>query len=184
MTNKELAPAQAGVLRADGTFVVSRTEKQNGWEETHRVGRLKIRGEREPRTINYNDYAKLLTFWSTQERLIKDRKHVMVALSDGLMVNTADITSLELSDEQKFIRKTAAIEEKLGNLPTEWIEYDHPDEPGYFCEALVHYSYEHGRKIQHTNHDEIKELRKMRRSEDGRPIICQIYKYGIPQLPE
>ena len=184
MTNKELAPAQAGVLRADGTFVVSRTEKQNGWEETHRVGLLKIRGEREPRTINYNDYAKLLTFWSTQERLIKDRKHVMVALSDGLMVNTADITSLELSDEHKFIRKTADIEEKLGKLPTEWIEYEHPDEPGYYCEALVHYSYEYGRKIQHTNHDEIKELRKMRRSEDGRPIVCQIYKYGIPQLPE
>ena len=47
----ELAPAQAGVLRADGTFVVARTEKPNGWTEIHRVGKLKIRGEREPRTI-------------------------------------------------------------------------------------------------------------------------------------
>lgn len=178
----ELDPAQTGELRADGTFVVARTEKPNGWTETHRVGKLKIRGEREPRTINYNDYAKLLTFWNTQERLIKDRKHIMVALSDGLVVNTADITSLEPEDVEKFISKTAEIEKKLGKLPTEWIKYDHPDEPGYFCEALVHYSYEHGRKIRHTNHDEIKELRKMRRGEDGQPIVCQVYKYGIPQL--
>ena len=120
----ELEPAQAGVLRADGTFVVARTEKPKGWTEIHRVGKLKIRGEREPRTINYNDYAKLLTFWNTQERLIKDRKHIMVTLSDGLVVNTADITSLEQADEDHFMQKEAEVDDEIRKLPTQELLLD------------------------------------------------------------
>lgn len=197
----ELAPAQAGVLRADGTFVVARTEKPNGWTETHRVGKLKIRGEREPRTINYNDYAKLLTFWNTQERLIKDRKHIMVTLSDGLVVNTADITSLEQADEDHFMQKEAQVDDEVRKLPTQellldlngntlatsaktWREID-PKAGDKFRVAHCHYlEREDGSRDYLTSLDLIPEALEYRKSDEPgyAPTLVQRYKYGIPQL--
>lgn len=197
----ELAPAQAGVLRADGTFVVARTEKPNGWTETHRVGKLKIRGEREPRTINYNDYAKLLTFWNTQERLIKDRKHIMVTLSDGLVVNTADITSLEQADEDHFTQKEPQVDDEIRKLPTQellldlngntlatsaktWREID-PKTGGKFRVAHCHYlEREDGKRDYLTSLDLIPDAMEYRKSDEPgyAPTLVQRYKYGIPQL--
>lgn len=197
----ELAPAQTGELRADGTFVVARTEKPNGWTETHRVGKLKIRGEREPRTINYNDYAKLLTFWNTQERLIKDRKHIMVTLSDGLVVNTADITSLEQADEDHFMQKEAQVDEEIRKLPTQellldlngntlatsaktWREID-PKTSDKFRVAHCHYTErEDGGRDYLTSLDLIPEALEYRKSDEPgyAPTLVQRYKYGIPQL--
>lgn len=197
----ELAPAQAGVLRADGTFVVARTEKPNGWTETHRVGKLKIRGERKPRTINYNDYAKLLTFWNTQERLIKDRKHIMVTLSDGLVVNTADITSLEQADEDHFMQKEAQVDDEVRKLPTQellldlngntlatsaktWREID-PKAGDKFRVAHCHYlEREDGSRDYLTSLDLIPEALEYRKSDEPgyAPTLVQRYKYGIPQL--
>lgn len=197
----ELAPAQAGVLRADGTFVVSRTEKPNGWAETHRVGKLKIRGEREPRTINYNDYAKLLTFWNTQERLIKDRKHIMVTLSDGLVVNTADITSLEQADEDHFMQKEAQVDDEIRKLPTKELLLDlngntlatsaktwreiNPKTGDKFRVAHCHYlEREDGNRDYLTSLDLIPEALEYRKSDEPgyAPTLVQRYKYGIPQL--
>ena len=197
----ELAPAQAGVLRADGTFVVARTEKPNGWTEIHRVGKLKIRGEREPRTINYNDYAKLLTFWNTQERLIKDRKHIMVTLSDGLVVNTADITSLEQADEDHFMQKEAQVDDEIRKLPTQellldlngnqlatsaktWREIG-PKTGGKFRAAHCHYlEREDGGRDYLTSLDLIPDAMEYRKSDEPgyAPALVQRYKYGIPQL--
>ena len=196
-----LAPAQAGVLRADGTFVVARTEKPNGWTEIHRVGKLKIRGEREPRTINYNDYAKLLTFWNTQERLIKDRKHIMVTLSDGLVVNTADITSLEQADEDHFMQKEAQVDDEIRKLPTQellldlngnqiatsaktWREID-PKTGAKFRVAHCHYlEREDGNRDYLTSLDLIPDAMEYRKSDEPgyAPTLVQRYKYGIPQL--
>ena len=53
----EIAKRQDGELREDGALVVSKVEKPNGALEIRKVGILKIRGEKEPRTINYADYA-------------------------------------------------------------------------------------------------------------------------------
>ena len=172
-----------GTLREDGVLVVSRTEKPNGWVETRKVGRLKIRGEREPRIINYADYAKLVTFYANQARIIKDRKHVMVALSGGLAVNTADITSLELVEAEEFVPKIPTVSEDLASMPTEWITFENPDDPGTYCEALCHTGPDENGNIRtRRKREEIKELRIFRKDENGRPIICQVYKYGIPQL--
>ena len=199
MSNKELAPAQAGVLRADGTFIVARTEKPNGWEETHRVGKLKIRGEREARIINYNDYAKLLTFYSAQERLIKDRKHVMVALSDGLVVNTADITSLEQQDEQKWIPKTANIPEGIKSLPTAEILLSKDGKiialtalrkttkklTEEYLVARCHFKErQDGTREYLTKLDQIPEALQYRNAKDENypPTVVQRFTYGIPQL--
>ena len=197
----ELAPAQTGELRADGTFVVARTEKPNGWTETHRIGKLKIRGEREPRTINYNDYAKLLTFWNTQERLIKDRKHIMVTLSDGLVVNTADITSLEQADEDHFMQKEAQVDDEILKLPTQellldlngnqlatsaktWREIG-PKTGDKFRVAHCHYlERKDGSRDYLTSLDLIPEALEYRKSDEPgyAPTLVQRYKYGIPQL--
>ena len=200
MSNKELAPAQAGEVRVDGTFVTSRVELPNGWQETHRVGKLRIRGEREPRTINYNDYAKLLTFYSAQERLVKDRKHVMVTLSDGLSVNTADITSLELVDEQKFVPKIANVSEDIRKLPTQELLLDMDgtvldktvtlrgtlSKAGdKFRVAKCHYlQKEDGSRDYIVSLDLIPEYLEYRKSDEAgyAPTLVQIYKYGIPQL--
>lgn len=199
MSNKELAPAQAGVLRADGTFIVARTEKPNGWEETHRVGKLKIRGEREARIINYNDYAKLLTFYSAQERLIKDRKHVMVALSDGLVVNTADITSLEQQDEQKWIPKTANIPEGIKSLPTAEILLSKDGKiialtamrknmeklTEEYLVARCHFKErKDGSREYLTKLDQIPEALQYRNAKDKNypPAVVQRFTYGIPQF--
>ena len=200
MSNKEIAPAQAGVLRADGVFVVSRTEKPNGWTETHRVGKLKIRGEREARTINYNDYAKLLTFYNAQERLIKDRKHIMVTLSDGLVVNTADITSLEQAEEDHFTAKSATVSEEIRKLPTQELLLDLDGNKiadtataraikekagAEFRIAKCHYiERDDGSRDYLTSLDLIPEAMDYRKPEDPayQPVIRQQYKYGIPQL--
>lgn len=199
MTN-ELAPAKTGELRKDGTFVISREEKPNGWTETHRVGKLKIRGERKPRTINYNDYAKLLTFYSTQERLIKDRKHVMVILADGTAVNTADITSLEQADEEHFTPKTAQVDDEIKKLPTqELLLAPDGDILAYsvtmreaeakggerFRVAQCHYlQKEDGTRDYLVSLDMIPEALEYRKSEElgYAPTLVQCYKYGIPQL--
>ena len=197
----QLAPAQAGELRADGTFVVARTEKPNGWTEIPRVGKMKIRGEREPRTINYNDYAKLLTFWNTQERLIKDRKHIMVTLSDGLVVNTADITSLEQADEDHFMQKEAQVDDEIRKLPTQellldlngnqlatsaktWREIG-PKTGDKFRVAHCHYlEREDGGRDYLTSLDLIPDAMEYRKSDEPgyAPTLVQRYKYGIPQL--
>lgn len=201
MTSKaQLAPAQAGELRADGTFVIKREARPNGWTETHRVGKLKIRGEREPRTINYNDYAKLLTFYNAQERLIKDRKHIMVALSDGLVVNTADITSLEQAEENHFIPKEAQVEDKIRNLPTQELLLDTEGNTlgvsatkreieacacDKFRIAKCHYlEREDGARVYLTSLDLIPDALEYRKSKEPgyAPTIVQHYKYGIPQL--
>lgn len=182
MTN-ELTTSNDGTLREDGALVISRTEKPNGWLEIHKVGQLRIRGEKEPRTISYADYAKLLTFYTNQARLIKDRKHIMVALSGGKFVNTADITSLELTEAEKFVENKPTIPERLAAMPTEWVKFKHPDKPGIYCEALCHVGPDDdGITRTHKAHNEIKELREFRKDENGHPVICQVYKYGIPQL--
>lgn len=201
MTNQALATQPAGELRADGTFVTSRVELPNGWQETHRVGKLKIRGEREPRTINYNDYAKLLTFYNAQERLIKDRKHIMVTLSDGLVVNTADITSLEQADETRFIPKIPQVDDKIRELPTQellldldgntlatsaktWREID-AKTGDKFRVAHCHYlEREDGSRDYLTSLDMIPDAMEYRKSDEPgyAPTIVQRYKYGIPQL--
>lgn len=179
----EIAKRQDGELREDGALVVSKVEKPNGTLEIRKVGILKIRGEKEPRTINYADYAKLLTFYTGQARLIKDRKHIMVALSGGKLVNTADITSLELGEAEAFIEKKPTVSERLAQMPTRWVHFEHPDKPGIYCEAEVHYGAgEDGIVREHKGHNEIKELREFRKDEDGRAIITQVYRYGIPQL--
>lgn len=201
MSNEaQLAPAQAGELRADGTFVIRREERPNGWQETHRVGKLKIRGEREPRTINYNDYAKLLTFYSTQERLVKDRRHVAVTLSDGLIVNTADITSLEQADEEHFTPKTADVSDEIRNLPTQELLLDMEgntlaisatmraatEKAGEkFRIARCHFlERQDGTRDYLTSLDLIPDALEYRKSEEPgyAPALVQHYKYGIPQL--
>lgn len=199
MTEQALATAQTGELRADGTFVIAKQELPNGWQETCRVGKLRIRGEREPRTINYNDYAKLLTFYKTQERLIKDRKHVMVALGDGSMVNTADITSLDLADEQNFTPKIANVPDEIRNLPIAEILLEKDGTliaPSVtmreaskihgrnFYAAKCHYRQnQDGTREYLTQLDQIPEALEYRESEEPgyQPVIVQIYKYGIPQ---
>lgn len=200
MTNQALATQPAGELRADGTFVTSRVELPNGWQETHRVGKLKIRGEREPRTINYNDYAKLLTFYNAQERLIKDRKHIMVTLSDGLVVNTADITSLEQADEQSWTPKVAQVSDELRELPTAELllrkdgsviatsatrgEIAKIEDKEYLV-AHCHYRQgADGTKLYLTKINQIPEAILYRKQEDADypPAIAQHFKYGIPQL--
>ena len=200
MTNQTLTTKPAGELRADGTFVVNRLELPNGVQETHRVGKLKIRGEREPRTINYNDYAKLLTFYSAQERLIKDRKHIMVTLSDGFVVNTADITSLEQADEQSWVPKVAQVPDELRELPTAELvlrldgsviaeratrsEIAKIPEKEYLV-AHCHYRQgADGTKIYLTKLDQTPEaiLYKKQEDADYPPAIAQHFKYGIPQL--
>lgn len=200
MTNQALATQPAGELRADGTFVTSRVELPNGWQETHRVGKLKIRGEREPRTINYNDYAKLLTFYNAQERLIKDRKHIMVTLSDGLVVNTADITSLEQADEQSWTPKVAQVPDELRELPTAELllrkdgsviatsatrgEIAKIEDKEYLV-AKCHYRQgADGTKLYLTKINQIPEAILYRKQEDADypPAIAQHFKYGIPQL--
>lgn len=197
----QIAPAQAGELRADGTYVVNREELPNGWRETHRVGKLKIRGEREPRTINYNDYAKLLTFYSTQERLIKDRRHVAVTLTDGLVVNTADITSLEQADEERFTPKEPQVDEEIRKLPTQELLLDLNGNPlaasaktwreidaktgDKFRVAHCHYlERKDGSRDYLTSLDLIPDALEYRKSEEPgyAPTIVQRYKYGIPQL--
>lgn len=200
MSNKALAPAKAGEVRADGTFVVSVLELPGGWQETHRVGKLKIRGEKEPRKINYNDYAKLLTFYNAQERLIKDRKHVMVTLSDGLIINTADITSLEPADEQSWTPKIAQVPEDVKQLPTTELLLDtagkiialtvtrkKTKELGdqQFMVARCHYrTKQDGTKDYLTKIDQIPDAFLYRNAEDLNypPLIVQQFKYGIPQL--
>ena len=196
----QIAPAQAGELRVDGTFVINREELPNGWRETRRVGKLRIRGEREPRTINYNDYAKLLTFYSAQERLIKDRKHVMVVLADGTAVNTADITSLEQADEEHFTPKTADVSDEIRNLPTQELLLDTEGNTlglsatkreieakagEKFRIAKCHYlQREDGSRDYLTSLDLIPDALEYRKSEEPgyAPTITQHYKYGIPQL--
>lgn len=174
---------QDGTLREDGALVVSRIERPNGWIEIKKVGKLKVRGEKEPRTINYADYAKLITFYAGQARMVKDRKHIMVALSGGKFINTADITSLELEDQEDFIRKKPEAPDWLAKLPTRWIHFEHPDKVGIYCEAEVHYGAgQDGIVREYKCHSEIKELREFRKDEYGRPSIVQVYKYGIPQL--
>lgn len=182
MTNQITKQNQDGELREDGELVIFRTEKPNGWIETRKVGRLKIRGEKEPRTISYADYAKLLTFYTGQARLIKDRKHIMVALSGGKFVNTADITSLELENAEVFIEKKPTVPEQLAGLPTEWIRWT-DEETGRTFEALCHFSTEEsGAKKYHKEPAQIPELRELRYDENNRPTICGIWRYGIPQL--
>ena len=172
-----------GELTPAGDFIVKKEEKPNGWQETHREALVKIRGEREARRINYADYLKLITFYKNQARLVKDRKHIMVALSTGVLINTADITSLETEDVEHFVPKVPEIPEYLADLPTEWIKFEDPDEPGIICEALCHKGAgPDGITRTYKGHNEIKELRKMRIDENNRPVIVQIYKYGIPQL--
>lgn len=198
--NNELAPAKTGELRKDGTFVTKRSEQPNGWTETHRVGKLRIRGEREPRTINYNDYAKLLTFYTAQERLIKDRRHVAVTLSDGFVVNTADITSLEQAEEDHFIAKIATIPDAIKILPTQELILDlngkiiatsvtrkiTQEEAGdRFRIAKCHYREDPDGKRQYlTDLKQIPDALEYRKSEEPgyAPTIAQHYKYGIPQL--
>ena len=198
MNNKELAPASAGELRSNGIYVTKREELPNGWQETHKVGKLKIRGEREPRTINYSDYAKLLTFYSTQERLIKDRKHIAVTLRDGFVVNTADITSLELGEDEVFIPKMANVSEFMRKLPTgnlilsmdgEIIEVGIKRSTlqkmrGTFRIATCHYVEKDGTRQYYTALDQIPEAVEATASDDPDylPSIVQRYHYGIPQL--
>lgn len=201
-TAKELISSKkenAGTLRADGTFIVDRKELPNGWQETHKVGKLRIRGEREPRSINYNDYAKLLTFWSTQERLIKDRKHVMVVMSDGSAINTADITSLDLQEEQKWIPKTANVSEDIRKLPTTEIllsldgkilaltvqRKNTKQLKEEFLVARCHFrEKKNGSREYLTKLDQIPEALQYRnaKDEDYPPIVVQRFTYGIPQL--
>jgi hypothetical protein len=204
MGNEALAPAQAGELRADGTYVLARVEKPNGWIEIVHVGKLRIRGEKEPRTISYGDYAKLLTFYSTQERLIKDRRHVAVTLNDGLVVNTADITSLEQADEERFTPKTADISDEIRNLPTQELLLDLNGgilektvtrrsmeqavsriAGGRVRIAKCHYREDKDGTRQYlTTLDKIPEALEFRKSEEPGypPTAVQKWKYGIPQF--
>lgn len=173
---------QDGTLREDGALVVSRIEKPNGWVEIKKVGKLKVRGEKEPRTINYADYAKLITFYTGQARMVKDRKHIMVALSGGKFINTADITSLELEDQEDFIRKKPEAPKDVENLPTEWTRSADDGTDRYF-ECLCHFTTNpDGTKNYIQDLDKVPEARVMRKDEYGRPVIVQVYKYGIPQL--
>ena len=198
----QLAPAQAGELRADGNLIVKREEKPNGWVEIRRMGKLKIRGESKSRSIQYADYAKLASFYSSQERLIKDRKHIMVALADGTIVNTADITSLELTDEETFVPKVAQVSDALRSLPTAELLLSMDGKiigttvtkaaakataatVGNFLIANCHYKMTaEGKRAYATKLEQIPEAHEMRPSDDPDydPTIAQIYKYGIPQL--
>lgn len=200
MNNNAPAINQAGQLLANGTFIVSRTELPNGWREIHRVGKLKIRGEREPRTINYNDYAKLITFYSAQERLIKDRKHVMVTLTDGLVVNTADITSLEQAEEEHFTEKIATVPDEIKALPTQEITIDldgkiiaatamnriTQEKAGdRFRIAKCHYrENQDGKREYLTDLAQIPDALEYRSIDEPgyAPALVQHFKYGIPQL--
>lgn len=181
MTN-DLTQIKNGELRADGALVVATIEKPNGSLETRKIGILKIRGEKEPRTINYADYAKLLTFYQGQARLIKDRKHIMVSLSNGSLINTADITSLELGDQDVFVEKKPQIPPEIAGLPTEWTKSTEDGTDRYF-ECRCHYTTNpDGSKNYIQDLDKVPEARVFRKGEYGRPILCQVYKYGIPQL--
>ena len=181
MTN-ELTTRQDGELRADGVLVVAKEEKPNGTLETRKVGVLKVRGESKSRLINYADYAKLLTFYQNQARLIKDRKHVMVALSGGVMINTADITSLELTEAVTFVEHKPEVPEDVANLPVEWTTWEKENSTNYF-EGLCHYKTNpDGTKTYIDDLEKIKEARVFTKDQYGRPVLCQIYKYGIPQL--
>lgn len=197
MSNEALAPARTGELRADGTYVVARTEKANGWVETKRIGKLKIRGEKEARTISYGDYAKLAGFYNAQERLIKDRKNIMVTLSGGAIVNTADITSLDFEDEEQFVAKTANVSERIRKLPTRRLMLtmtgkiitETPtriQEQSYredFIIADCHYEEQDGKPKYYTALDLIPNAEQYRPNEDGyQPCIRQFWHYGIPQL--
>lgn len=126
---------------------------------------MRIRGEKNPRRINYADYAKLLTFYTGQARLIKDRKHIMVALSDGALINTADITSLESGESEVFIEKKPTVPENIANLPTKWCTFQDPNDPEITCEALCHYGADKdGVAKTYQSRSEIKELRKFRKT--------------------
>lgn len=191
---------QDGTLREDGALVIKRIEQPNGWQETHKVGVVKIRGEHEPRTINYADYAKLLTFYAGQAKMVKDRKHVMVALSGGVFINTADITSLELAEQDHFTPKTAEVSENIRKLPTEELLLDLDgmilakpvtmrsamEKAGdKFRVAKCHYYEEPGGfKRYLTELKNIPEALEYRKSDEPNypPILTQAYKYGIPQL--
>lgn len=169
-------------LNVKGALIISRSETPSGYIETQRVGILKIRGEKEPRVITYADYAKLITFYKGQAKMPKDRKHIMVALDGGTFVNTADITSLELEDREEFIRKKPNVPEDVANLPTEWTRSIN-NKDGKFFECLCHYTTNpDGSKNYIKDLNKVPEARVMRKNEDGRPTIMQIYKYGIPQL--
>ncbi len=200
MNNNQIEKHEAGELRANGIYVIEKQDRPNGTMEIHRVGKLRIRGEKEPRTISYGDYAKLLAFWSTQERLIKDRQHVMVILSDGSAVNTADITSLSYEDEQHFVPKIANIADEIRKLPMMDLllekdgaiiainvtkrQADNIHGRNFFA-AKCHY-----REKTDGTRDYITALDKIplameykESSEPGyAPELVQIYKYGIPQL--
>ena len=187
-----------GEIRADGAYVIAKHELVNGTRETHRVGKLRLRGEREPRTVSFGDYTKLLTFYSAQERLVKDRKHVMVILSDKTMVNTADITSLTLEDEERWIPKTADVPEEIRNLPTAQIilsldgkvmstnptrtEIMGIDDQDFYL-AMAHYREEDGERKFITKLELIPEALEMTPMDEPgyEPVIIQTYRYGIPQ---
>lgn len=187
-----------GILRKDGNFVVNIKELPNGYEETRRVGKLRIRGEKEPRTISYADYAKLAGFYGAQERLIKDRKYIMVTLENGAIVNTADITSLEHADEVVFAPKVPKVDKRITDLPTRRIMLgidgkiisDAPTrrqeqaQQDKFILADCHYDTdESGNVHYYTALDTIPNAEVYRPCEDGySPVITQFYRYGIPQL--
>lgn len=123
MTNK-IAKID-GELREDGQLVVETTETPDGVVEKTKVGKLKIRGEKESRTIPYEDYARLYTFFENQSRLVAERKNFLIRLTDGLVVNTADITSLELTDGCRFVaRELTQQESRIRALPTSWVLLD------------------------------------------------------------
>ena len=197
MTN-ELTTVKDGELRADGRLIISKTEKPNAWLEVERVGRVRIRGEKYPRSINYGDYAKLMTFYGAQERMVKDRKHIMVVLSDGSAINTADITSLELADEEKLMPKLANVPADIRNLPTAQIllsldgkvmstnptrtEIMGIDDQDFYL-AMAHYREEDGKREYITELDLIPEALEMTPMDEPgyEPMIIQTYRYGIPQ---
>lgn len=197
MTNA-LATAKDGELRADGRLIISKTEKPNAWVEVERMGALRIRGEKGTRAIPYGDYAKLMTFYGTQERMIKDRKHIMVVLSDGSAVNTADITSLDLFDSTSTMPKLANVPADIRNLPTVQILLSldgkiistNPTRPKImaiddqdFYLAQVHYREQDGKREYITELDLIPEALEMTPMDEPgyEPVIMQTYHYGIPQ---
>lgn len=203
MTNEaQLAPAHAGELRSDGTFVIERVDYPNGTELRIKVGKLKIRGEREPRTICYADYAKLLSFYDAQAKLIKDRRSVMVALSDGALVNTADITSLDVEEAREFERRQPVVPESIKSLPiaelllstdgrilstsASMLDQRAITDERYLV-AKVHYKdYKTSPEPEdyYTKLELMPEALEFRKLEDGEAVLVQIYKYGIPQLPK
>lgn len=200
-----LIKAKDGELQKDGTFVVERTENGDSITEKVRYGLLKIRGEREPRKISYGDYLTLKSFYVTQAKLISERKNILVELSDGSAVNTADITSLDVAETNKVTKKALTTDqERLRNLPTEWLVLDEnmkmvqdtygkpigslkalkmPNN-GIYLHAKCHYVTRNDEKQYIISKRElIPEIFTVRFDNDGYMLLTNHEKYGMVTPP-